>query len=146
MVKQNKAKVSKSKWVFPLNVIASGIGADSYWSASSLAITIGMAIRRPVGFWVNKPFFLFLCESRSEIERSRDALKTFLSSPAVCWQDDPNCPSQTDKTWLFLCFISPLRIDGCVHAWRTHSAVWNSTNLFVWFIIPKKQQEFQNVL
>lgn len=46
MVKQNKAKVSKSKWVFLLNVIASGMGVDSYWSASSSAITAGMAIRQ----------------------------------------------------------------------------------------------------
>lgn len=30
MVKQNKAKVSKSKWVFPLNVIALGMGGDGY--------------------------------------------------------------------------------------------------------------------
>lgn len=45
MLKQNKAKVSKSKWVFLLNVIALGMGADSYWSPSSLAITIGIAIR-----------------------------------------------------------------------------------------------------
>lgn len=45
MVKQNKAKVSTNKWVFLLNVIASGMGLDGYWSASSSAITAGMAIR-----------------------------------------------------------------------------------------------------
>lgn len=56
MVKQNKAKVSKSKWVFLLNVIALGMAGDGYWSASSLAITVGMAISRPVGFSVNNIF------------------------------------------------------------------------------------------
>lgn len=56
MVKQNKAKVSKSKWVFLLNVIASGMGVDSYWSASSSAITTGMAIRQ-VRWFLGKQAF-----------------------------------------------------------------------------------------
>lgn len=56
MVKQNKAKVSKSKWVFLLNVIASGMGVDSYWSASSSAITAGTAIRQ-VRWFLGKQAF-----------------------------------------------------------------------------------------
>lgn len=45
MVKQNKAKVSKSKWAFLSNIIALEMGEDGYWSVSSLAITVGMAIK-----------------------------------------------------------------------------------------------------
>lgn len=56
MVKQNKAKVSKSKWVFLLNVIASGMARDGYWSASSSAITTGMAIREACWFLGKQAF------------------------------------------------------------------------------------------
>lgn len=63
MVKQTKAKVSISKWVFLLNIIALGMGADGYWSASSLAITFGMAIRE-VHWFLGKQAFSPLMAGR----------------------------------------------------------------------------------
>lgn len=74
MVKQNKAKVSKSKWVFLLNVIALGMAGDGYWSASSLAITAGMTISKACWF-LSKQHFLVSLQSRVQIESRRTALK-----------------------------------------------------------------------
>lgn len=74
MVKQNKAKVSKSKWVFLLNVIALGMAGDGYWSASSLAITVGMAISKACWF-LGKQHFLVSLQSGVQIESSRTPRK-----------------------------------------------------------------------
>ena len=69
MVKQNKAKVSKSKWVFLLNVIALGMGVDGYWSASSLAITVGMAISEARWFLGKQAFSPLMAERRRDWEQ-----------------------------------------------------------------------------
>lgn len=75
MVKQNKAKVSTNKWVFLLNVIASGMALDGYWSASSSAITAGMAIREACWILGKQAFSPLLCVDRAAI----GLIKTFLS-------------------------------------------------------------------
>lgn len=115
MVKQNKAKLSKSKWVFLLNVIASGVGADSYWSPSSLAITIGMAIREASWFLGKQAFSLFMAEQRNESRRWFEEKKSVFSSAAEGTVE--NYHSWMVGTWLFLLLRWPIRADiyalGC---------------------------------
>lgn len=90
MVKQNRAKLSKSKWVFPLNVIASGMGADGYWSASSLAITVGMAIREARWLLGKQALSPLAAERAQRLRAVRGLGKHFLSisPPPRCRQDN----------------------------------------------------------
>lgn len=92
MVKQNKGKVSKSKWVFLLNVIAFGMGVDSYWSASSSAITAGMAIRQ-VRWFLGKQAFSPLTAGGPSGKSLKKTFQSILCLSVHIWQkpDEKHC-------------------------------------------------------
>lgn len=86
-----------------MNVIASGMGADSYWSPSSLAITIGMAIREASWFLSKQAFSPLVAEQYKDWGQEEAWGNISVGLPFAADSTIEKYLLFTVKTWLFFC-------------------------------------------